>query len=131
MILRALSRELDAEALKVAVGIGSAALPLLEDPQTAVTYLYNDVTDIRQLMEMGRTIVDHEAWANDRLTSDPVVNKLIAQYKEMEADGTIDKMTEKANQILEAYRSEQVSGFKPGDKLSWSMNEEDEEDTDE
>lgn len=122
MILRAMDKELTAEAIKTAIGMNSQIVSLVKDPQSMMQDLYRDLTDFRHLLEMGRTVKDQEAHDIERLTSDPAINRLIARYKKMAEDGSYEQMDKQATKILEEYRNRPLANFKPGDKLAWSTN---------
>ena len=117
-----MDKELTAEALKVTVGLNSNLVGLVRDPKSFAQDLYGDITDLRHLMEMGRTVADQESHNIERLTSDPEINSLIHRYKKMSEDGTYEKMNKEAAKILHGYENRPLAGFKPGDKISWSTN---------
>ena len=124
LILSALSAELDAEGALRMTQLESMMAQHVQNKSQFFDNLYDKVAKYRLRLEFDTdTLVgDSEQAQIERLTNDPEINRLIAQYKEMKASGEYDRLDKEATEAVMEYENRPMQGFKPGDKLEWRMS---------
>lgn len=125
MILAALSKEMDAQAKEAVVLSGAMLAGLVKDRKTHVDTIFRDLTDYRRLLELDVTFAQEEQRTIERLTSDPVVNRLMAKLKDMKESGKYAELTKRAHDKIKAYEAAPMKGFQPGENTKFTMSKND------
>ena len=128
MVLNALSQELDNELFKSVNLLEGLMAQEVKDKKDFFSKLYDKLYEFRYNLEhdnegYGRAQARKSRMAEEeRLTSDPEINRLIAQWKAMDESGELDKVAQKLDDAHAQHLEERKNPFHglSAEELTWS-----------